>query len=547
MTPAFITPKLIIKNISRRAVTVLDVLTLKPGETSNIYLNIENLKESMIVDALRAPDGDLYREVVLKETLEIVDISLVTWSNSSITPLSVPANNTPLPGYVLSFLDDETFSWIPAGSGGGGTVSTASPPLFISGSNIFATRASASADGYLHRDDYARFDGFSATSLPASASQDGYLKATDWQRFDFVYQKAGVPATASQDGYLTKEDYQLFLDKRNATTQRIWQYQDFPAPVTGPLTLTDFQNGSGVTFNAGYIVNSSAAACLTDNEEQPPTTTIAVPGRWLPGNRVIVNSHLGSSIILNQNPHSSLNVRIYFLINLPTNLNLPLGYTEAPQFIRQARADFLDQAYVNQEGNETVSGTKTFSDTLAVSGTFQVTSGSQRDGYSLISSGTGVGTWRSNPVVAATAPSSPYGGQTWIDTTSFIAYCYDQNRSKWLSVDRYRFASGRDALATNIYLRIVDNIASSSTGYRMQRDGTITGITVQSDSSATWTFEVRKNDSATVIASLTVTAAAGGTTNTLNVDVSSGDELQFFCNGTAIDKPVGIVEVAWRV
>lgn len=126
-----------------------------------------------------------------------------------------------------------------------------------------------------------------------------------------------------------------------------------------------------------------------------------------------------------------------------------------------------------------------------------------------------------------------------------ILYIYDGTRSKWLSMDRVMLQGGRRGSATNIYMRIPDNIATSQTGLRMLRDGTITGLVAQTESSATWTFEVRRNGS--VIASLTITAASGDQATDTNVDFSQGDELQLYCNGTSVPSPVGMVEVAWRI
>lgn len=128
-----------------------------------------------------------------------------------------------------------------------------------------------------------------------------------------------------------------------------------------------------------------------------------------------------------------------------------------------------------------------------------------------------------------------------------ILYVYDSTRAKWLSVHRDKFITSRNATASTIYLRVGEGIASSATGIRMARNGTITSLAAQSDGIETWVFEIRKNDSVSVIASLTMTAVVGNQSNTINVDVSQGDELQFFMNGSSVDTPVGIVEVAWRI
>lgn len=126
-----------------------------------------------------------------------------------------------------------------------------------------------------------------------------------------------------------------------------------------------------------------------------------------------------------------------------------------------------------------------------------------------------------------------------------ILYTYDATRSKWLSVDRVKWVAGRNANATNIFLRGPDGIAQSTTGYRIPRDGTITALWAQTRVAESWTLEIRR--SGAVIASLAIAAADGGQDTTINVDVSAGDELSMRCNGTNIGRPVGSFEVAWRV
>ena len=128
-----------------------------------------------------------------------------------------------------------------------------------------------------------------------------------------------------------------------------------------------------------------------------------------------------------------------------------------------------------------------------------------------------------------------------------VLYAYDGTRSKWLSVDRTMWWAGRNGSASNLYLRGPDGLASSSTGYRVLRAGTIVGLVAQTDTLATWTFEVRRNNVVTAIASLTITALIGSQDQTINVDIAQGDEIQLYCNGTSIDRPLGAVEIAWRL
>jgi hypothetical protein len=79
------------------------------------------------------------------------------------------------------------------------------------------------------------------------------------------------------------------------------------------------------------------------------------------------------------------------------------------------------------------------------------------------------------------------------------------------------------------------------------KNATIVGMSGQLDASGTTTLSVRKNDSATDIASLSISAATGDHVVNTNIDMSAGDFLQGYCAGTAtVASPVFIVEYAYR-
>jgi hypothetical protein len=128
-----------------------------------------------------------------------------------------------------------------------------------------------------------------------------------------------------------------------------------------------------------------------------------------------------------------------------------------------------------------------------------------------------------------------------------ILCAYDSTRGKWLSVDRKILTGSKDGAAKDVYLRH-DNIAMSQTGLRALRDGTVTGIFLQTDVAATWTLEVRRNGTVTVLASLASGGAQGAQSATINADFSAGDELQLYANtsGAAILAPIAGIEIAWR-
>ncbi|SOU86649.1 hypothetical protein [Tenacibaculum dicentrarchi] len=146
-----------------------------------------------------------------------------------------------------------------------------------------------------------------------------------------------------------------------------------------------------------------------------------------------------------------------------------------------------------------------------------------------------------------TTPTGTSGGQMFVDSTNGILYIYDGTRMKWLSVDRTMIGWGRDNNnTTDQYLRQFNGAPSNKNGWRMIRNATITAITAQTDIDQTWTLEIRKNDGTTAIASLIMTNQQGNHNNILNIDVNEGDFIQAYCNGTSVDFPQTLIEIAWR-
>jgi len=140
--------------------------------------------------------------------------------------------------------------------------------------------------------------------------------------------------------------------------------------------------------------------------------------------------------------------------------------------------------------------------------------------------------------------------------TDGLLYAYDGTRIKWLSVDRNLIGWGRnrsnagsdDPLLTQ-YLRQYNGAPSDLNGWRMIRKGTITAITIQtnSNSSADYTVEIRKNDSATAILTLPVAKTESGKhVTTINVDFDEGEFLQCYLNASAVAYPQVLIEIAWR-
>jgi hypothetical protein len=130
-------------------------------------------------------------------------------------------------------------------------------------------------------------------------------------------------------------------------------------------------------------------------------------------------------------------------------------------------------------------------------------------------------------IVRQGGPSSP-GGGAGVDNDHFV------------------LTAGRNANVTNSYLTITGSVVSNNSGYVLPVDSTIVGIGVSTDGAESWTAEIRKNGSATVIASLVVSAAAKAISPTLDIDVDALDEIQFYCNGTLILRPTIILLLKGR-
>ncbi len=155
------------------------------------------------------------------------------------------------------------------------------------------------------------------------------------------------------------------------------------------------------------------------------------------------------------------------------------------------------------------------------------------------------------PSSGAAATSGLSSGQ--IDTIDHILCIYDSVRSKWLSVQRmflvFGIRSGGGMGTTNQFMEFyAGSLTSNNSGLRMARNATIVSLAGQLDASGTCTMQIRKNDAATVISSLTITAALGAQDTAINVDLVAGDFLQSYLSNTnAVEDPMFMVEIAWNL
>ena len=152
-----------------------------------------------------------------------------------------------------------------------------------------------------------------------------------------------------------------------------------------------------------------------------------------------------------------------------------------------------------------------------------------------------------------TYPPSPSEGDIFYRTDNGLQFVYDGSRGKYLSTSRQILNGGRTTAVagSTVYLRVGDATQSSTAGFKMFRNGTITGFSVDNNNTLTSarTMQVRVND--TVVFSSDIAIGAKSTySNQANIDFSAGDVIQVSALagavGSALNNWIAIVEVAWR-
>lgn len=108
------------------------------------------------------------------------------------------------------------------------------------------------------------------------------------------------------------------------------------------------------------------------------------------------------------------------------------------------------------------------------------------------------------------------------------------------------FGASRDSISTtDQYLRTFDGAPTNLNGYALPWDATLVALSASGQvNTQTYTLEVRKNGVATVESSITMTNQFSNYDDTIDVDFNAGDRVQFYCNGTGIDRP--LIEAYFR-
>ncbi len=146
---------LVVQNLTNKELGIFGTYRLRRGPV-DLFKEIPDLTESHVINALKAPGGELYNLVKVKRVIEITRINLSVWDNVSVGADAIRAVNRPVNGDVLSYSDDG-LQWIrPAG---GSEVALPAPefPLVLAGDRLGIAKAGPESGGYLSREDWLRF------------------------------------------------------------------------------------------------------------------------------------------------------------------------------------------------------------------------------------------------------------------------------------------------------------------------------------------------------------------------------------------------------
>lgn len=150
-----------------------------------------------------------------------------------------------------------------------------------------------------------------------------------------------------------------------------------------------------------------------------------------------------------------------------------------------------------------------------------------------------------------TFPVNPTSGDTFYHITDNEIYCYDYVRLKWITIYKEIIELGRNTLATNTagYLGIADFYHTSTTGFKLMKNGTILSASVINDNVVTRTIQIRINNSSTTYVDLSLSGQSSKIVTNANLDFNSGDFLNVYIDtGTsaAMSKISVLIEIAWR-
>lgn len=156
-------------------------------------------------------------------------------------------------------------------------------------------------------------------------------------------------------------------------------------------------------------------------------------------------------------------------------------------------------------------------------------------------------TVKTNSVIAS---SLSVADSNYLIIDDGILSIYDNNRSKQLSVGRniLSFSIHHNKVKKNRWLKYNGAVGSNTSGLRLIRNATITGITIQTKIADTGSMKVieRSDTGTTDLLAATLNLANNKIIDGLNIDINKGSVLETTIVGGEFSYPTISVEIAWR-
>lgn len=141
-------------------------------------------------------------------------------------------------------------------------------------------------------------------------------------------------------------------------------------------------------------------------------------------------------------------------------------------------------------------------------------------------------------------------GNSRIKISNGFVMLYDASRSSWISATRENvgFGLNNHNISGGRYLKMVGDVYSNITGYKMLRPAIITGFSVQTRDIGYANFNIKKNKNTGNIYQYVLNGESGGSTNSLNISLDKDDYLQLYTEVTSglISYPECLLEICWR-
>lgn len=471
--------KFVVKNVSDKNVQLLGLAAIGVGKEADLFKAIPSLTEEKVLNALRAPNGQLYKELELNKSLILLESKFLLSSVSEVHPVNIVADSAPEDTQILRY-NNGKFEW----------------HTLLKGADLNYNHPLSITDDIV--------------SLP---------KASD-----------------NSNGYLDKDDFKLF--HKSASQFRVWQYQDILGTGKDYLYITAFENGSNFFFNKNMIVHQSAVVSSLDRPFWKVFDTAPKSASNHIGDLVMLDSPTKENA--KYRVYFLINLEVGTAI--PDDyICIPNKVKQARIEVVDA-ADIEVYGEKKVHGNKTFTGQIRASKGIEVAenisaSTLRLTD-KPRQHFSLVSNGVGDGAWSESPYVNSEPPVNPYDGQLFVKNTDFSLYLYDGKRERWLGETLALLSFKNNVSVSNSYLDICEGISMLNYGFPLPFDCVLTGINAYAKTSHQWGVEIHKNNNNLLDASLKLENSFNASTDRLNISFNKDDRVSVFLNGAGVMSPV---------